>query len=134
MDFKSYIKTKIPSEKNFGYTFTLIFLIIGIYFFLTNNIFLFFLLLSFSGIFLFITLFFSKLLKYLNLIWFKLGYFLALIISPIIILCIYFLIICPTGIYVRIFKKSLILKKIDNQIDSYWIKRKNKINSMKEQF
>ena len=74
----------------------------------------------------------SKLLNYPNLFWMKLGYFLGLIISPLIMGIIFFLVITPINILMKIFQKDIIgLKK---KGDSYWKNRNEKIKNMRNQF
>jgi hypothetical protein len=47
---------------------------------------------------------------------------------------IYFFIVTPTGIIMKIFNKDLLNKKFNKSLKSYWIKREKKISSMKQQF
>ena len=62
----------------------------------------------------------------------KLGYFLGLIISPLIMGIIFFLVITPINILMKIFQKDIIgLKK---KGDSYWKNRNEKIKNMRNQF
>ena len=83
-------------------------------------------------IFLLLGLLNSKLLHYPNLMWIKLGYILGLIISPIIMAIIFFLVITPINILMKIFQKDIIgLKK--NKF-SYWSKRNENNKNMRNQF
>ena len=63
--------------------------------------------LSLSFIFFVLGFFNSKLLSPLNYIWFKIGIFLGNIISPLVMLIIYFLIVTPISILLRVFKRIL---------------------------
>ena len=75
----------------------------------------------------------SKYLTPLNRFWMKFGLFLGKIISPIVMGIVFFLVVTPIGIMVKIFGKDLLnIKYKKNQ--SYWIYRKNKFGSMKRQF
>tara|TARA_B100001964_G_C13893505_1_gene448305 strand:- start:86 stop:490 length:405 start_codon:yes stop_codon:yes gene_type:complete len=132
-EIKSFIKIKINSEKSFGLTFSIIFLIFSIYFFF-NESFLSYILFVFSLFFFLASFFFNKLLILPNKIWFKFGEYLGLIISPIIMGLIFFIIITPIGIVVQYFVKTTTYTKLDKSIKSYWIERKTSPKSMKEQF
>ena len=75
----------------------------------------------------------SKLLTPLNKIWFKFGVFLGEKLSPIIIGIIFFTVVTPTGLLMKIFKKDpLRLKKTKDK--TYWIEKEDVKSSMKNQF
>lgn len=99
---------KIPSNKEFGYSFALIFLAVGLLFFYLNksNIGNIFLILSF--LFVITAKFKPNNLKFLNLIWNKFSVLLNKLISPIIIFFMFFLIITPFGLIARLFSKDLV--------------------------
>ena len=62
------------------------------------------------------------------------GSNLGRIIAPLIMAIIYIFVFTPYGIILRLFGKDLINKKIDKSVKSYWIKRKEPMNSMKNQY
>ena len=130
---KSYLKIKLGSEKNFGFIFTIFFVVIGIYpLWYGNNIRFWSLVLAF--IFLFITIFLSRVLIVPNKLWFIIGKLLGNIVSPIIILLLYFLTVTPIGIIMRLLGKDLISLKLDKSAKSYWIEREKSLDSMENQF
>ena len=47
---------------------------------------------------------------------------------------IFFLTITPMGLVIKLLRKDLISQKIDKKAKSYWIKRKEDLGSMKNQF
>ena len=123
-----------PSEKKFGLFFGSIFLLIFSYFVYTDNKFYFFLLII-SFIFFFSAFFYNKFLIIPNKLWFKFGLLLNKIISPIIMGIIFFLFFLPTSLIMKIiFKKDLLNRKMNLNINSYWIKRKEKMQSIDNQF
>ena len=125
-------KIKMGSNKSFGIVFCLFFLLVFCYLiFKYQNINYWFLILSI--IFLFLGLINSRILTPLNIIWFKFGLFLGKIISPIIMIIIFYFLVTPTGILMRIFKKDLLNLKFNNK-KTYWIKKKDTKSSMKKQF
>ena len=78
-------------------------------------------------------LFNSKILYPLNLMWAKLGFYLGIIITPIIMGLIFFLIVTPIGIIMRFFSKNFLNLKFNND-KSYWIEKKEPKSKMKNQF
>jgi len=85
-------------------------------------------------IFLFLGIVNSPILKPLNLIWFKFGLFLGKFVSPIVMGLIYFAVVFPTFIFLKLLKKNYLNIKYEKNKHSYWIEVKNKNNSMKDQF
>ena len=84
-------------------------------------------------IFLVLGLLNSKLLSPLNLAWIKFGELLGRIIAPIVMAIIYFVIITPIGLFMRLIGKDLLNTKFSKD-NSYWIKRQKNIGPMKRQF
>ena len=123
---------KLPSNRNFGIVFFIVFLIIALWPILKQNeIRIWSLILSF--IFFVLGLINSKLLTPLNKLWFKFGILLGNIIAPIVMGIVFFLVVTPTGLIMRFFRKDILrLKKNSN--DSYWINKDNTNSSMRNQF
>ena len=123
---------KIGSNKSFGIVFSVVFFIIAIFPILNNdNIRVWSLVISL--IFLVLGLINSKLLSPLNKIWFKFGLILSKVVSPVIMGIIFFLVVTPIGILMRILKKDLLNLKYNNK-NTYWIKKKESESTMKNQF
>ena len=127
-------KIKMSSNRSFGLIFFLVFFIIAFWSFRGDFYQIRTLPLYVSSIFLILGLINSKLLLPLNKLWFNFGMFLGSIISPIIMALVFFVVVTPIGILMRIFKKDLLLKKKDKNLRSYWIKRDKLIGTMKNQF
>tara|TARA_A100001388_G_scaffold276589_1_gene264726 strand:- start:464 stop:844 length:381 start_codon:yes stop_codon:yes gene_type:complete len=124
----------LPTNKSFGLTFGTVFLIVFFYVFIEyDNSNLYLSILFISIIFYLLGFLNSKILYPLNFIWFKFGIFLGKIVSPIILGIIYFLVVTPTGIVMKIFKKDLLALKFTDK-NSYWIKSKETKSKMKNQF
>lgn len=126
------MKPKIGSNRSFGIVFFIVFLIISIWPLLNQNEIRFWSLII-SFIFLVLALINSKALTPLNKLWFKFGIFLGNIISPIVMGIIYFVVVTPIALLLRVINKDVLsLKKTKKE--SYW-KNKDKYNSsMKNQF
>ena len=76
----------------------------------------------------------SKILSPLNKAWIKLGEILGRIVAPVVMAIVYFIILTPISLLVRLFGKDLIGMKFSNDIKSYWVKRKKNLGSMDKQF
>ena len=123
---------KIGSNKSFGIVFFIVFLLIAIYP-LINNGELRIWSLVVSIIFLILGLINSKVLTPLNKIWFKFGILLGRVISPLIMSIIFFLVVTPTALIMRIIGKDLLSLKFNNK-KSYWIEKTGPKSKMKDQF
>ena len=127
------MKNKKSNNRSFGILFFIVFLILGLYPTLKGNspnIYL----ISISIPFIILGIINSKILTPLSNAWIKLGEILGMIIAPIVMAIIYFFILTPISIVVRIFGKDLLSIKFNKQVNTYWINRKKNINSMKKQF
>ena len=124
---------KKSSNKSFGILFFVVFLGLGLWP-LTNDKNLNIYLIIISIIFLILGLLNSKLLSPLNLFWIKFGELLGKIIAPIVMAIIYFFILTPISLIVRLFGKDLLSLKFSKEIKTYWIKRKKDLGSMNKQF
>ena len=126
------MKSKETSNKSFGILFFLIFLAIGIWPIINSedpriwSIII-------SLIFLVLGLLNSRILKPLKDVWIKFGEILGKIIAPIVMAVVFFIILTPTGLLLRLFGKDL-LKTKPSKGSSYWIHRSKDIGSMKKQF
>ena len=129
---KNKVHPKLPSNKNFGIVFSIFFFLIFIYYFLQYEIFNFFILIL-SLIFFSLGIVNSKILSPLNYIWFRIGLILGKIISPIILAIIFFIVVTPVGLIMRLFGKDLLNLKY-NKKETYWIKNTDPKSKMKNQF
>jgi hypothetical protein len=121
------------SNKSFGLLFFVVFLILGLWPLKSGeNLNLYFI--TAAAVFLILGLLNSKILSPLNNSWIKLGEILGIIIAPIVMALVYFVILTPVSIIVRVFGKDLLGLKFLKEKDTYWIKRKKSLNSMKKQF
>ena len=123
---------QIKNNKSFGILFFIVFLIIG-FWPLTNGEEIRFWSILISLLFLILGFLNSKILTPLSYAWIKLGLFLGKFITPIVMAIIFYLIISPFGVVIRLFGKDLLMKKYSKK-SSYWIKREKQMNPMKMQF
>jgi energy-coupling factor transporter transmembrane protein EcfT len=128
---KQEIKIKKKNNITFGILFFIFFLIIGLYPLKSDEkIRVWFVVLSL--VFLIITIIRPNLFTFLNKLWIKFGILLGKIISPIVMGLVFFFVVTPIGILIRILKKDVMGLKRGKS--SYWINRENKFQTMKKQF
>ena len=123
---------KVNSNRGFGIVFFVVFLLISFWPLIDGES-LRIWSLAVSLIFLVLGLLNSKLLTPLNLIWVKFGEVIGRIIAPIAMGVVYFIIMTPIGLFMRLIGKDLLRTKFSKN-NSYWIKREKNIGSMKRQF
>jgi len=126
-------KIKIGSNRNFGIVFFIVFLVVSLWP-LTYGEPVRIWSAIISLVFLFLGLINSKLLTPLNKLWFKFGMILGAIIAPIVMGVVFFLVVTPIGLIMRIMGKDLLKKKYDKKKETYWIKRDKLVGTMKQQF
>ena len=126
-------KEKLPSNRNFGLVFFVFFLIIGLWPLLGTNEIRYWSI-FFSIIFFLLGITNSKLLNPLNKIWFNFGILLGKMISPLVMGIIFFLVVTPIGVIMRVFGKDILSLKYDKKNKSYWIEKNGPKSKMKNQF
>tara|TARA_B100001057_G_scaffold435666_1_gene466159 strand:- start:282 stop:662 length:381 start_codon:yes stop_codon:yes gene_type:complete len=123
---------KRSSNKSFGIVFFIVFTIIGLWPLFDISTYRLWAIII-GLIFLTLGLMNSKLLNPLNILWFKFGIFLGKIISPLVMGVIFFFVVTPIAILMKILKKDLLDLKFNNN-DTYWIKKDDYKSKMKNQF
>ena len=125
-------KIKLPSNRNFGIVFSIVFLIIAIWPILNQNEIRIWSIII-SLIFLILGLINSKFLSPLNKAWFKFGLILGSVIAPVVMGIVYFLVVTPTGLIMKALGKDILgLKR--NKNNTYWLEKDNSNNNLKNQF
>ena len=123
---------KISSNRSFGIVFFVVFLLIALYpLTYSGEIRIWSIIISF--IFIVLGLLNSKILTPLNNLWFKFGIILGKIVSPLVMGVIFFFVVTPIGLLMRLLGKDLINLKYNNN-KSYWIEKKDPKSKMKNQF
>ncbi len=123
---------KIGSNRSFGIVFFVVFLLIGLYPLINaDSVRIWSVIISL--IFLILGLMNSKILNPLNKLWFKFGILLGKIVSPLVMGIIFFLVVTPIGILMKILKKDLLNLKFNNK-ETYWIEKNEPKSKMKNQF
>ena len=125
-------KIKISSNKSFGLVFFVFFLTISLFpLFKYGNIRIWAIIPAI--IFLILGLLNSPILSPLNKIWFKFGILLGSFLSPIVISVVFFIVVTPTSLIIKMFGKDILgLKR--HKKKSYWVERSSINSKMKNQF
>ena len=131
---EKFSKVKIGSNRSFGFVFFIVFFIVAFWNFRGEFSQIRTIPLYISLVFLILGLINSKLLTPLNKLWFKLGMLLGAIIAPFVMMLVFFIVVTPIGLIMKLMGKDLLNKKINKNIKSYWISRKNPMGTMKNQF
>ena len=135
LDSKSNIAKKIPTNKNFGYTFFVIFLIICLIDYLNKgNYYFFWSFFVLSVGILTITIFKAEFLYFPKMYWHKFSIIVHSIFSPFVMGIIYFSVFLITGLLLKLFKVKLLNIKKELNSKSYWINRKKDPETMNNQF
>ena len=123
---------KIGTNKSFGIVFFVFFLIVSIFPLLNDgDIRVWSLIISL--VFLILGILNSKILTPLNRIWFKFGILLGRFVSPVVMGIIFFAIVTPTSVIMRVLQKNLLNLKKGNK-KTYWLERSKIKSKMKNQF
>ena len=110
------------SDRSFGFVFTGFFLLVGLAP-LLHSLSPRYWSVAIAGAFLVITLARPALLHPLNGLWTKLGLLLHMIVNPIVMGMLFFLILTPFGVALRLLGKDPLRRHFDRTADSYWVLR-----------
>ena len=123
---------KLPTNRSFGLLFFIVFTFIGLWPIINSesiriwSIFI-------ALIFFILGILNSKILTPINKVWMRFGILLGNFVSPIVMGIIFFGVVTPTGLLLKLFNKDILNLK-ENRNDTYWLKKDNSNNNMKNQF
>tara|TARA_B100001057_G_scaffold474539_1_gene540239 strand:- start:377 stop:757 length:381 start_codon:yes stop_codon:yes gene_type:complete len=126
------MNTKRGSNKNFGIVFFIVFILVALWPLFYNETYRLWAVI-FALIFLILGIIDSKLLTPLNIFWFKFGLILGKIVSPLVMGIIFFFVVTPVSLLMKIFNKDLLNLRYSNK-NSYWIIKNEPKSKMKNQF
>lgn len=110
---------ELPSNKKFGYFFTAVFAIVGIYFFWKDSTFWSYLFFGACILFLIVTLIKADLLLPLNKLWMGLGLLIGMVVSPIVLGIIFFVLFTPISLVMKLFGRDELRLKVRER-PSHW--------------
>jgi|TARA_B110001450_G_scaffold249266_1_gene266477 hypothetical protein len=130
-----YTKVELPSNKKFGLFFTFVFLITASYFFLSNGILTSYAFFALAVVLLLTTFTNEDALLPLNKLWMRFGQLIGMIISPIVLGIIFFALITPYSLVMRLFGRDELRLKLGKR-ESHWKPRKQFIpqTNFRQQF
>jgi polyferredoxin len=124
---------KLPSNRSFGFLFFIVFMIISLWPIInTESIRIWSIIIA--SIFFILGISNSKILTPLNKVWMRFGILLGNFVSPIVMGIIFFGVVTPTGLLLKLFNKDILNLKKSRKKDTYWLKKDNSNNNMKNQF
>ena len=127
------VSVKISSNRSFGFLFFIVFLAISLWPLKSQeDLRLWAFILSLT--FLVLGILNSKFLTPLNKLWLKFGFFLGSIVSPVVMCVVFFLVVTPTGLLMRVLGNDLLRINKSKFVSTYWISRKKQDSTMKKQF
>jgi hypothetical protein len=110
------------SNRSFGIVFAVVFTLIGLFPLISNNGVRLWSLAIAAG-FLIVALALPTVLAPLNRLWLRVGLLLHRIVNPIVLGIMFFLVITPMGMMMRLFGKDLLKLRYDPNAASYWVGR-----------
>jgi hypothetical protein len=120
--FFTAMKPTLPSNRSFGWTFTGIFVVGGVYGAwrggsgLTALLFI-------ALVTAMVTITRESWLAPLNRAWMKVGELMGRVVSPIVLGVIFFAVFTPVGVLMRALGRDTMCRRFDAAARSYWVKR-----------
>ena len=129
-------EVKVSSDRSFGIVFTLVFLAVGVWVASgePSKGWFFFVI---AALFLVVALARPSILSPLNHAWTKFGLLLSQVFNPLILGVVFFLVVTPIAVVLRLWGKDSLHLKSKPDLKSYWIDRSPagpKFGSMTKQF
>ena len=116
------MKTALPSNRSFGWTFTVVFIRAGLYGLWRGGAALPWLL-ALAAVTALVTLTRDTWLTPLNRAWMAFGELLGRIVSPIVLGVIFFGVFTPFAVVMRLFGRDAMCRAWDRAAPTYWVKR-----------
>ena len=131
----NFSEVKLPSNRKFGFFFTLVFALTAAYFYSATNVSWAYIFGAASLIFLFLTLVKDDMLLPLNKLWMRFGFLIGIIVSPFVLGIIFFGIFTPIAFVMQLIGRDELRLKFSKK-PSHWISRNKPIKSesFKQQF
>ena len=113
----------LPSDRSFGFTFVVVFGLLAFWAGWTGRSTTLGIFAGLSAITLVTALLRARLLHPLNRAWMRFGAALHVVVNPIVLGAIYFLVIAPVGIGMRLAGRDALRRRMEPDARSYWIDR-----------
>jgi hypothetical protein len=113
----------MPSDRSFGFTFVVIFALIAAWQTWIGHMRVALAFAVMSAVVLLVSMLRPVLLHKLNVAWMKLAEILHRVVSPIVLGGMYFVVITPFAVVMRLFGRDALQRRLDPQARTYWIER-----------
>ena len=114
-----FSEIELPSNRKFGFFFTLIFVVVAAYFYHSDNVTWSYSFIAAALLFLLVTLIKSDVLLPLNKLWARFGLLLGMLVSPIVLGVIFFVLFTPYALTMKIFGRDELRLKI-KKVETHW--------------
>ena len=134
--FREHDAVKGSSNRSFGIVFAVVFAIIGLFPLIGGSSVRWWSLIV-AGVFLALAFSVPKLLSPLNRLWMRFGLLLHRIVNPLVMALLFFLVVTPIALLMRLFGKRPLHLETEPDAESYWIPRDPpgpEPETMKQQF
>ena len=121
-DFSRDQQVKASSDRAFGWTFVTVFLVIALWPLASGGALRWWSLIA-GGLVLAATIAAPSLLDLPNRLWQRFGLLLHRIVSPVVLAIMFYLVVTPTGLLMRVFAKNILRLRRESAGETYWIKR-----------
>ncbi|MCP5230618.1 MAG: hypothetical protein H6948_00745 [Zoogloeaceae bacterium] len=111
---------ELPSNRSFGLLFTVVFSVVGTWRFVRGDEWSYYVWFGIAAVFLILGLANAGILTPLNRLWMRFGLLLGMIVSPIVLGVIYFVMIAPIGILMRLFGRDPMKRQLEPDAETYW--------------
>lgn len=122
-DYKQFKQDKLPTNRSFGITFGIIFLLFAGFAKYRNINERAFIFLIAGGLLFIVAFFFESILAVPNRLWNKFGKALSQVVNPIVLSLLFFIVITPAGLILRKLKILDYKNEFKAKNSSFWIKR-----------
>ena len=117
------MKTALPSDRSFGWTFTGLFLLLGLVGIFRDGPHYHPLLFALAALTAAITTAHAEWLAPLNRAWMKLGALLHQVVSPVVLGILFFAVFTPMGQAMRLFGWDAMKRRFEPAAPTYWTRR-----------
>jgi hypothetical protein len=116
------MRPALPSNRSFGWTFTGVFAIVGLYGLWRGGVLLPWVL-ALAALTALVTLTRETWLTPLNRAWMRLGELLGRVVSPVVLGIIFYGVFTPTGALMRLLGRDAMCRRWEPAAPTYWVKR-----------
>ena len=127
---------ELPSNYKFGFFFTIIFILIGVYFLYGTSIRIAYIFFVLAAAFFIITIIKAEALLPLNKLWMRFGLMIGVIVSPILLGIIFFGLFTPISLLMKVFGRDELRLKLFKRQSHWKMRSKNNVkpNTFNDQF